>query len=184
MHLKIMNSLITVKQLNLSDEIFEEKMINYANTIKFMDLSNNEAHAAKLYFKYIFTERFRRNDEDNVINKMLNYGYAVLLSYVVRALVAKGFDARLGLFHKSYNNNFALGTDIMEPLRCIIDMFVYQYINNHELIDFGEYKKGLFEHFYNNVKVKNQTLSIVLYIDRIIETLLINNGELEKVYID
>ncbi|WP_036456902.1 type II CRISPR-associated endonuclease Cas1 [Mycoplasmopsis lipofaciens] len=180
---KILNSLSTLNYLKLCNKDDEAKLINYSQTIKYMDYSNNEAHAAKLYFKCLFGENFIRSDNDVEKNKYLNYGYAVLLSYVVRSLVAKGFDCRLGLFHKNYKNNFALATDVMEPLRCIVDLTVYNFFKNNELLDFADYKKELFSFFHTNIKVLNKTISIVEYINLIIEK-FIKNQESEELTID
>lgn len=74
-----------------------------------------EGHIAKLTFKNLYGSTFNRSDKENEINKFLNYGYTILMTYVSRNLVKKGYDNRIGGFHKSFNNHFALATDLMEP---------------------------------------------------------------------
>ena len=68
---------------------------------------------------------FTRND-DNATNAALNYGYALILSAINREVVALGYNTELGLFHDNIYNSFNLSCDIMEPLRILIDRFVYQ----------------------------------------------------------
>lgn len=56
-----------------------EALMNFAANVSPGDLTNREAHAAKLYFKELFGPKFSR-DSSNDINAALNYGYAILLS--------------------------------------------------------------------------------------------------------
>lgn len=57
-------------------------------------------------------------------NSALNYGYAIILSAVNREIVASGYNTQLGIFHDNMFNRFNLGSDLMEPLRPIIDRMV------------------------------------------------------------
>ncbi len=89
------------------------------------DSTNREGYAARLYFKLLFGNDFTRDDE-NSINAALNYGYAILRSFIAKTTVAYGFEPSLGIHHKSQLNQFNLADDIIEPYRPIIDNFVYQ----------------------------------------------------------
>ena len=100
--------------------------------VKAFDVTNREGHAAKVYWNNIFNMSFNRDqkaEQHPIINGMLNYGYAVLRSLVIRSIVKKGLDPRISLFHKSFSNFFALASDLMEPLRPLIDKIVYKYRN-------------------------------------------------------
>lgn len=55
------------------------------------------------------------------INACLNYGYAVLLSAINREIVASGYVTQLGIWHDNEFNQFNLGSDLIEPLRTIVD---------------------------------------------------------------
>ncbi|VEU75557.1 CRISPR-associated endonuclease Cas1, subtype II/NMENI [Mycoplasmopsis maculosa] len=181
---KIFNSLKILKTLKLLNKENEDKIINYSNSIVGLDFSNAEAHVAKLYFKLLFGEKFKRSDEENFINRYLNYGYSILLSYIVRSLCNKGFDVRLGLFHKSYSNNFALATDIIEPFRCLIDLHLYKYIKSNELLSFKDYKKVIFDIFEEFIFFKNENVKVSKYIDLFVEEILVKNNFEKELYFE
>ncbi len=52
---------------------------------------------------------------------MLDYGYAILRTAVLRSLAAHGFIAAIGIAHAAKAGSFALADDVMEPLRPWID---------------------------------------------------------------
>jgi CRISPR-associated protein Cas1 len=89
------------------------------------DIENVEARAAKYYFGRLFG-KFARNDEADVRNAMLNYGYAVIRSGVARALTASGFLPALGIKHCSQTNAFNLADDLVEPFRPFVDVVVHE----------------------------------------------------------
>lgn len=89
------------------------------------DVTNREGYAARQYFRYMFGNDFTRDDENN-INAGLNYGYAILRSYIAKTIVSYGLEPSLGIHHKSQLNQFNLADDIIEPFRPIVDNFVYK----------------------------------------------------------
>lgn len=91
------------------------------------DPDNVEARAAREYWSCLFAE-FRREDEGDTRNKMLNYGYAVIRSCVARALVGAGLLPALGINHASATNAFNLADDIVEPFRPFVDVLVWRTI--------------------------------------------------------
>jgi len=52
---------------------------------------------------------------------MLDYGYAVIRTAVLRSLAAHGFIAAIGIAHAPKAGSFALADDLMEPLRPWVD---------------------------------------------------------------
>jgi len=89
------------------------------------DPSNLEAQAARRYWPQLFPEeKFRRRDEEDVRNHILNYGYAVLRAAVTRSLCGAGLHPSIELHHRSPYNTFPLADDIMEPFRPAIDRAV------------------------------------------------------------
>lgn len=91
------------------------------------DPDNVEARAAREYWSCLFAE-FRRDDEGDTRNMMLNYGYAVIRSCVARALVAAGLLPALGVNHSSATNAFNLADDTVEPFRPFVDVLVWRTI--------------------------------------------------------
>ncbi len=95
------------------------------------DVGNVEAQAARIYFKNIFGDGFKRDRDKEGINAMLNYGYMVMRSMVARAVVACGFHPSIGLHHSSWNNTMQLVDDFIEPFRPIVDYGVYVLVKEN-----------------------------------------------------
>ncbi len=88
------------------------------------DTDNKEAQAARKYWPALMGDSFLRSDENNSINAMLNYGYAILRSAVSRAIVAVGLLPQFGVNHCGPRDTFALADDLMEPFRPLVDLIV------------------------------------------------------------
>ena len=88
------------------------------------DPANVEARAAREYWKQLFAG-FIRDNGDDLRNKMLNYGYAVVRAAIARALVACGLLPCFGLHHESAANAFNLADDLFEPFRPFVDRLVF-----------------------------------------------------------
>ncbi len=137
-------------------EIFEKQ-------VEYNDVTNREGHAAKVYFNTIFGSSFTRDDEENIYNACLNYGYAIVRAYFTRLIVAYGFTGLIGVHHKSEYNNFNLVDDLMEPFRPFLDAYVHRLVTVDTIFDFEtRYKIIDFLHqkyAYNNSK--QQMLNII-----------------------
>ena len=94
-----------------------------ANTVGLDGAETVEAQAAALYWRELLVD-FERRDEDDPRNGLLNWGYAVLLASIGRALSALGLDPALGFGHSGQSNSWALACDLMEPFRPSIDRIV------------------------------------------------------------
>lgn len=103
----------------------------YSN-VNFGDTDNREGAAARIYWKTLFGKEFSREREGNAPNNMLNYGYAVLRSAVVRALIGSGLNPSFGIFHRNRYNPMPLADDIMEPFRPFVDEIVIDIFRNGE----------------------------------------------------
>lgn len=101
------------------------KLYNYMDEMEFNDENNREGHAAKVYFNALFGNEFSR-DKECPINAALNYGYTLLLSTVLREIVAMGYITQLGIHHHNIFNEYNLGSDLVEPLRIFVDRFVLE----------------------------------------------------------
>ena len=95
------------------------------------DTSNQEAQAAKYYWKVLFNEEdpfFTRERFGEYPNNFLNYGYAILRATVARSLVGSGLLPTLGIHHRNKYNAYCLADDIMEPYRPYVDHLVKELI--------------------------------------------------------
>lgn len=121
---KIQNQIQVLKNYNLESDIVQNEL----DQVEFNDLTNREAAAARKYFMNIFGKNFIRRNSD-VINAMLDYGYAILLSAFNREIAVNGYLSYLGIHHHSQENQFNLGSDLMEPFRPIVDYWVKVHEN-------------------------------------------------------
>jgi CRISP-associated protein Cas1 len=96
-----------------------------------------ESRAARHYWKHLLprlsewqgTEEKRRVPGSREgVNGMLDYGYAILRTAVLRSLAAHGFIAAIGIAHAPKAGSFALADDVMEPLRPWIDRELRQFV--------------------------------------------------------
>lgn len=148
-------------------------MKDLKNDIKEYDISNREGHAAKIYWHTLFGIDFNRRDEDNLINRYLNYGYAILRSYFSKSIVKKGLDPRISIFHKSFHNHFALSSDLMEIFRIIIDFEVIKIVEIEKMEKpWYESKQQLIECFNRRVIVDGKEQFINNAIDLFLEAII------------
>jgi CRISPR-associated protein Cas1 len=90
------------------------------------DPDNVEARAARRYWSRLFGEdSFRRGDDEDTRNHLLNYGYAVLRSVTARSICGAGLHPSFTLFHSNAANPFGLADDLMEPFRPLVDLIVH-----------------------------------------------------------
>ncbi len=110
-------------------------MLSWANSVKSGDPDNLEGRAAAYYWKNLFPEYpdFKRDREDDGINSLLNYGYAILRAIIARSLVGSGLLPTLGIHHKNRYNAYCLADDIMEPFRPYVDLMVIDILRNKKL---------------------------------------------------
>lgn len=102
-----------------------QPLIDELDKLELNDATNREAVVANKYFTALFGTEFQRRNFDP-INAALNYGYSVLLSLVNREIVSNGYLTCIGIHHENNENEFNLGSDLMEPFRPIIDQWVSQ----------------------------------------------------------
>ena len=98
--------------LSVLDRNNAETLKEIARHVEPDDPDNVEARAARFYWGRLFAD-FVRDDESDLRNKMLNYGYAVIRAGVARALVASGFLPAFGLKHDGAANAFNLADDLV-----------------------------------------------------------------------
>lgn len=94
-----------------------------ADSVRLDGAETVEAQAAAIYWRELLID-FERRNEDDPRNGLLNWGYAVLLASIGRALSALGLDPALGFGHSGQANSWALACDLMEPYRPSIDRLV------------------------------------------------------------
>lgn len=114
-----------------------------ARQVKSGDSENLEGQGARFYFQELFGKEFRRDRMAEGINSLLNYGYTVLRSAVIRAISGAGLHPSLGIHHCNQYNPMCLADDLMEPFRPLIDFCVYRISAQGSLTVSAENKKRL-----------------------------------------
>jgi CRISPR-associated protein Cas1 len=142
---KITNQAALLRQVGVNDA----KMQYLVKLVKSGDPQNVEGRAAAYYWDNLFGEygKFLRDRNDDGINAMLNYGYAILLAIVARGLVSSGLLPAVGIHHRNKYNPWCLASDIMEPYRPYVDRIVMKVSSEYPESDIltPEIKRALLQ---------------------------------------
>ena len=114
---KINNQAMCLEILNC---VNFSKLREISKQVQSGDAKNSEAFAAGIYWKSLF-ENFNRNDDTDIRNSALNYGYAIIRGCMARSVVGSGLQPCFGIHHANKLNQFNLVDDLMEPFRPFID---------------------------------------------------------------
>lgn len=133
-----------------------------AKQVKSGDPENLEGLAARYYFQTLFGKDFRRDRALDGINARLNYGYTILRSAVIRAIVGAGLSPSLGIHHCNQYNAMRLADDLMEPFRPLVDFCVYRQSETTKLTP--EIKKRLVSLLSCTVQTRKGACEIVYLI--------------------
>ncbi len=155
---KIKNQYKVLEKLNKSKDVIEA-MKEYENSVELGDLGNREAHAAKIYFNELMGTSFSRGNEDLLMNSGLDYGYAIIRSYLARMCVSYGLNTSIGIHHRSEYNRFNLVDDIFEPFRPIVDLYAYELLQGEEYFK-SEHRHKLVNILNHKIKYKNKEMYI------------------------
>jgi CRISPR-associated protein Cas1 len=109
-----------------------------------------EGQAAAIYFEgfarmlrrgITFAKRTRRPPRDPV-NSLLSFGYSLIFSEAISALVAVGFDPYLGFYHGINYGRCSLALDLMEEMRPIIADRLALNLINKEVVKAADFTSG------------------------------------------
>ena len=136
--------------LQLLDRDGDVALLRLIPEIRSGDSGNIEAQAARLYWSFLFGDLgFSRNpglgisdDKSGQLNSCLDYGYAVLRSFGIRAVLSAGLNPTLGLFHRGRGNVHNLVDDLIEPFRPLVDLCVASFDDDASL-DLPSYRHRL-----------------------------------------
>jgi CRISPR-associated protein Cas1 len=120
--------------------------------VKSGDPENIEAQGAQRYWKLLFGDAFRRDQNAGGLNGLLNYGYTVLRAATARAVIAAGLHPSIGLHHSNDNNAMRLVDDVMEPFRPMVDLKVWHLHRNSEGEVTPETKRALVRTLYDDMQ--------------------------------
>lgn len=173
---KIVNQSQCLAYLNLEGASQLEVI---SKTVESGDKNNRESHAARLYFEYLFGKGFTRR-EDVSVNRMLNYGYAIMRATVARSLSAYGFNMAFGIFHENQLNPFNLADDLMEVLRPVVDLYVAENVTDEWD---SSVKTGLVNLLNCTMSIGEEKRSVTTTIDEMVKGVIAAYREGDPKYI-
>jgi CRISPR-associated protein Cas1 len=145
------------------------------------DPDNFEAQGARRYWGLLFGEDFRRDQQGDGLNAMLNYGYTVLRAATARAVVAAGLHPTIGLHHSNAGNAMRLVDDLMEPFRPMIDLKVWQLHKQGEGLITPESKRALVRTLYDDMQTSAGATPVMVCAQKLATSLAqIFMGEKDK----
>jgi len=131
------------------------------------DSGNLEAQGARRYWALLFGGDFRRDQNGDGINALLNYGYTVLRAAMARAIVAAGLHPTLGLHHANESNAMRLVDDLMEPFRPVIDLHVWQLGRTGEAAVTPDTKRTLVRSLYDDMQTTSGATPVLVCMQRL-----------------
>jgi CRISPR-associated protein Cas1 len=127
---------IIVAKITMQASLLAAKGREEANALSLMarrvrsgDPDNLEAQAARKYWPALMGSAFRRDQDADGANALLNYGYTIVRSCVARSIIAAGLHPAISLHHHNRLNTFALADDLVEPFRPLVDGLVCRMID-------------------------------------------------------
>ena len=81
-----------------------------------------------------FTGRNRRPPRDPV-NACLSLGYTLLHAQAVQSCTTAGLDPLLGFYHRPAFGRESLASDLIEPLRPAVDLWVWELLRSRSLTE-------------------------------------------------
>ncbi|GKT23145.1 type II CRISPR-associated endonuclease Cas1 [Acidovorax sp. SUPP3334] len=135
------------------------------------DPENIEGQGARRYWGLLFGADFRRDQDGDGLNALLNYGYTVLRSATARAVVAAGLHPSLGLHHSNDANPMRLVDDLMEPFRPVVDLKVWQLYRAGEAHVTPDTKRALVRVLYDDMQTQQGVTPVMVCMQRMATSL-------------
>ena len=108
----------------------------------------------------------RTNKSTDILNSMLNYGYAILASEITKSILVNGLDPYCGLLHFDIDNRTSLTFDLIEPFRQqIVDKTVISLINRKQVTLDDMDKRN------NTIKLKTRKLIVEKILSKVYSTI-------------
>ena len=149
--------------------------------VKSGDPENVEGQGARRYWGLLFGKDFRRDQDGDGINALLNYGYTIIRSATARAAVAAGLHPSIGLHHSNDGNAMRLVDDLMEPFRPIIDLKVWQLQRAGESHITPDTKRALVRTLYDDMQSSVGATPVMVCIQKLAVSLAqVYLGERDK----
>lgn len=130
LHAKIANQLNVLRALD--PELPERPPIQAGSLARVLRLESSQARRFWARFfaatgnSLLYREKHRPTQP---INIALSYGYGFLYNAVEWNCLSHGLDCSIGLIHKHRKNRPSLACDLVEPLRCAVELTVMRHLD-------------------------------------------------------
>ena len=191
---KIKNQKGTLKTLNKNKRLnwvsnVRLKMDEYVKQLDNLNLNENnvkmqimgiEGKASNDYWNCVkhFIPKdigfdFRTKKPTDLLNSMLNYGYAILASEITKSILLNGLDPYCGLLHYDMDRRTSLTFDLIEPFRQqIVDKTVISLINRKQVKIEDMDKRN------NLIKLNARKLIVSKILDKMYSTVTYNGNSM------
>lgn len=142
-----------------------------AKHVRSGDPDNKEAQGARKYWGLLMGPLFRRDQQADGVNALLNYGYTVLRAATARAVVASGLHPSVGLHHSHDNNAMRLVDDLMEPFRPLIDITVWKLQAKGIYVVNADTKRVLVQCLYQDLSTEIGCTPVLVAVQRLATSL-------------
>lgn len=157
-----------LNDLNLNDKNIKLQIMGIEGK------SSNDYWSSVKYFipKEIgFTKRTKRPTD--LLNSMLNYGYAILASEITKSILLNGLDPYCGLLHYDMDMRTSLTFDLIEPFRQqIVDKTVISLINRKQV------KTEDIDNRNNLIKLNARKVIVSKILNKMYSTITYNGQEM------
>lgn len=135
------------------------------------DPENLEAQGARRYWSLLFGDHFRRDQDGDGLNALLNYGYTVLRACMARSVIAAGLHPSIGLHHSHDNNAMRLVDDLMEPFRPIVDLKVWHLRRQDQTLINPDTKRALVRTLFDDMQTTAGATPVMVCTQRLATSL-------------
>lgn len=199
---------ISDTRLKMDEYIKQLETLNLNNQNIKMQIMGIEGKSSNDYWnciKYFIPKEIefnaRTKKPTDLLNSMLNYGYAILASEITKSILLNGLDPYCGFLHYDMAKRTSLTFDLIEPFRQqIVDKSVISLINRKQVkIDDMDKRNNLLkldarkliiskilDKLYSTVTYNGKTSSyaeIIDYQSKNLVNTLINNDEFIGFYL-
>ena len=147
---------------------------NEKQRIKIMGLEGKASNEYWMCVKYFIPKeiefRNRTKQPTDLLNSMLNYGYAILASEITKSILVNGLDPYCGFLHFDMDRRTSLTFDLIEPFRQqIVDKTVISLINRKQITNDDLDKRN------NTIKLEARKLIVSKILGKIFSTITYND---------
>lgn len=172
---KIKNNLKQLNNLEVNDVTRINLIRNKIMGIEGITSAEYWGAIALLLPENIYFETRKQKPEKDVVNAMLNYGYAILASEITKLLIFEKLDPYCGFLHTDLNKRTSLTYDVIEEFRQqIVDKTVFSLVNRKQITEEDIDQRT------NLLKKESKYILTTAIMDKIHKT--INYHEMELTY--